>query len=92
MTATPVVIQVEPDNELGIIIRRAAAVHGRVVVDTGVKHFELTVGPANQSKIDLSTEGIQKSASGWRDLVDTEKMLAELHESRRAVKRLRPDL
>src|SRR4051794_22006799 len=91
-------VQINPDSELGLVLRRAAAAGEPVLVDTGDELFELDVHPAagaqaatktppSAAQVARSIAGIRKAAGGWNGLVDVDEFTAELYERRRAVSR-----
>lgn len=87
-------IQVNPESELGLVLKRAAAAGEPVLVDTGDALFELAVHPATSGQTKPSPEqvaravaGIRRASGGWKDLVDADAFTAYIYERRRIANR-----
>jgi hypothetical protein len=87
-------VQVNPESELGRVLKRAAVVGEPVLVDTGDEFFELDVHPAAAAKTAPSAEqvarsiaGIRRAAGGWKGLVDADELTAYIYERRRIANR-----
>jgi hypothetical protein len=91
-------IQISPESELSHVLRRALASRSTVLVDAGDTQYELDVHPTRETttspdreKVARTIAGIRKATGGWKQLVDTEQLLAELYERRRMTRRLPTD-
>jgi hypothetical protein len=91
-------IQISPESELSLVLRRALASRSTVLVDAGDTQYELDVHPTRErekppdrQQVARTIAGIRRATGGWKQLVDTEQLLAELYESRRMTRRLPTD-
>jgi hypothetical protein len=88
-------IQISPESELSHVLRQAVAVQRTVLVDAGDTQYELDVHPTRETtkapdreQVARTIAGIRRVTGGWKQLVDTEQLTAELYERRRMTRGL----
>lgn len=95
-------ITVNPDSELGLLIKDAAALNERVLVDTGEAVYAIRIDPEigdeigpsgavtgrlpSAEQVARSEAGIRAAAGSWKD-VEIEEFKAYIAERRRASNR-----
>ncbi|MBI3943376.1 MAG: hypothetical protein HY326_10225 [Chloroflexi bacterium] len=81
----PRTIKVAPDSELGRLLEEAE--DAPIILDKNGVLFHLEKAKSKKIRRRRKTEADRAaflaSAGGWRDLVDTEKLKADIYESRR---------
>lgn len=91
-------VQINPDSEFGLVLRRAAAAGKPVLIDVGDELYEFAVQPVtgapasattlpHAEQIARSIAGIRKAGGRWKGLVDVAQFTTELFERRRVASR-----
>ena len=88
MSVQPKSYKVDPDSELGRVVKEAASSHQPILVDTGEAVYRVAADQETSTQLPLPTaeevaasiEGIKQAIGAWTGLIDAEAYKSYIYD------------